>query len=64
MSAGWNDEEFDRAYDESKADELSAIRRRRAEKARHRRIIARCNLLLVCESVTLVLLVIALILNW
>lgn len=60
----WSDEAFDKAYDEKRADELEALRKRRIERAKHRKVIARCNLLLVCEGVTLVVLVIALILNW
>lgn len=60
----WSDDAFDKAYDERKADELEALRKRRIERARHRRVIARCNLLLVCEGITLVILIVALILNW
>lgn len=60
----WSDEAFDKAYDKKRADELEALRKRRIERAKHRKVIARCNLLLVCEGVTLVVLVIALILNW
>ncbi|MGN0164967.1 MAG: hypothetical protein ACI39R_02190 [Lachnospiraceae bacterium] len=64
MDVQWSDEAFDRDYDEKKSKELKERKKRREELARHRRVIAKCNLLLICEGVTLLVLIIALILNW
>ncbi|MBQ8281463.1 MAG: hypothetical protein IJZ25_03570 [Lachnospiraceae bacterium] len=64
MNANWDGEAFDRAYEERKQSELDSLRERRRKRAQHRRNIANCNMLLIGEGITLVVLIVALILNW
>ena len=60
---GWSDEEFDRAYDEKLSNERNVRRKRREQLAKHRKVIASCNVLLVVEAIALVILIVALILH-
>lgn len=64
MNSGWSEEAFEEEYEARKQAETTSLKKRRQELTRHRNLIAKCNILLVCEGVTLIVLIIALILNW
>lgn len=52
---------YEEEYDEKIKQEIEVRRMRRKQLQKHREKITRCNLLIVCEIATLVVLIIALI---
>ena len=71
MGREWNtdydnlsEEEYLTEYHRKLREERERKREIRRQKEQHRRVIVRCNILILCESVTLVFLIIALILQY
>ena len=59
---GWSDEAFDKAYEQKINNDKNARKKRREQLAKHRKVIASCNVLLIFEALALVIIIIALIL--
>ncbi len=59
---GWSDEAFDKAYEQKISNDKNVRRKKREQLAKHRKVIASCNVLLIIEALALVILIIALIL--